>query len=80
MQNDYLQYQTTQIYGLPPLGMQYPDAPSPTQQYQGSPRGYSSRVKDVRRAPSQQQADEGESEIRSQYIVAMPDNVWRAPH
>lgn len=79
LQNEYLQYQGAPSYGST-AGMQYSYATSPQQQYQGSSTEYSSRIEDVRRAPSQPQVGDGESEVRSQYIVARSDNVWRAAH
>lgn len=80
--NEYLQYQGIPNYGASPPGMRYLHAPPPSQQqYQGLSRGFLSRIEDVRRAPGgQQQVGDGESEVRSQYIVATADNGWSAPH
>ncbi|KUJ23201.1 uncharacterized protein LY89DRAFT_713711, partial [Mollisia scopiformis] len=76
MHDDYLQYQGMGNIG-PQTGMGY-DFPPQQQQYQGPSPDYSSRIEDVRRAPSEQDQEGEGTEVRSQYIVASPDSIWRA--
>ncbi|KAF8864881.1 hypothetical protein BDZ45DRAFT_684856 [Acephala macrosclerotiorum] len=70
IQNEYMQYQGTG-YGHGP----------PPQQYQSGPQNYSSRIEDVTRRQDDDGGDDGRSEgrleVRSQYIVATQDSVWR---
>ena len=72
LQNEYMQYQSH------PPGMQYVYAPPQQQyQYQSGPQSYSSRIEDVTGRPKEGQVD-GKTEVRSQYIVAAQDSVWKA--
>jgi hypothetical protein len=70
-------YQPGQIFNNPD-GYQMAYSAQPPANYL---MGYSSRIEDVARSPSGQpdNADPNYPNIRSQYIMARQDSVWRAP-
>lgn len=75
MQNDYLQYQGTGNFG----DMRFAYGAPSQQQFSSPSSEYSSRIEDVRGVPpGSQEEGAGGTEIRSQYILATQDTVWRA--
>jgi hypothetical protein len=74
-------YQAGQTFNNPDA-YQMAYSPQPPQSQAGYSVGYSSRIEDVARGPSGQQenADPNQPQIRSQYIMARQDSVWRATH
>jgi len=70
-------YQSEQAFGNPD-GYQMAYSAQPHVNYS---MGYSSRIEDIARSPSSQQesTDPNQPYIRSQYIMARQDSVWRAP-